>query len=354
VVAEWMMSAALAVAFALRPLRPLRRPLPAPATPAPRRSALILNGAALTKAALTKAQGELGAGEFEVVFRRIDELAFTIEPGAVAVHETVSGRYLADFAFVQVASFPNPTGTLLNAVAAYLRHQGVDVVNAEGIGAPTRLLQYVRFAQAGMPVPSTRYLPPWLLADAYPDLADELGLPFVLTALRRGAAGRKDFLIGDEPGFAEPLRVTSQPHYLAQEFVPADAIHHVLVLGREVPIVLRQDIGFGEPCLATIPVGGQLSLVDAATFDPCARLLAVQAASLMGLDVAAVRLAAHWMTGEWYVLETCATPPFSAGAFIPDQVSAYTAYLQGKLDAVTRVARQDRRPRCRGRAAAVN
>src|SRR3984957_3235475 len=147
-VTEWVTWAALA-AFALSPLRP---PLPAHASRAPRRSALILNGAELAEA-----KDDLGADEFEVVFRSIDELAFTIKAGAVGVHETATGRDLADFAFVQVASFPSPTGTLLNAVAAYLRHQGVDAVNAEGIGAPTRLLQYVRFAQAGLPVPASRY-----------------------------------------------------------------------------------------------------------------------------------------------------------------------------------------------------
>jgi hypothetical protein len=135
--AEWVTWAALA-AFALSPLR---RPLPVPATRAPRRSALILNGAELAGA-----KNQLGADEFEVVFRSIDELAFTIEAGTVRVHETATGRDLAGFAFVQVASFPHPTGTLLIAVAAYLRHQRVDAVNAEGIGAPTRLLQYVRFA----------------------------------------------------------------------------------------------------------------------------------------------------------------------------------------------------------------
>jgi hypothetical protein len=330
--AEWMTWAALA-AFALSPLR---RPLPVHAARTPRRSALILNGAELAGA-----KDELGADEFEVVFRGIDELAFTIEAGAVGVHETATGRDLADFAFVQVASFPNPTGTLLNAVAAYLRHHGIDAVNAEGIGAPTRLLQYVRFAQAGMPVPASRYLPPRLLASAYPDLADQLGLPFILTSIR-GGAGRRDHLVSDEPGFAELLRAASHAHFLAREFVPADATYHLLVLGQQVPIVMRQGISLGESCRPRFPQGAEASLIDAATFSPGARALAVQAASLMGLDVAGVHVVRHWTTGEWHVLATSATPPFSAGAFAPDKVSAYTAYLQRKLGAVTG---QDRHPR---------
>jgi hypothetical protein len=314
--AEWVTWAALA-AFALSPLR---RPLSARAPRALRPSALILNGAELAGA-----KDELGADEFEVVFRSISELAFTIEAGSVGVHETATGRDLADFAFVQVASFPNPTGTLLNAVAAYLRHQGVDAVNAEGIGAPTRLLQYVRFAQAGLPVPASRYLPPRLLATAYPELAGQFGLPFILTAIR-GGAGRRDILISDEPSFADLLRAAGHAHFLAREFVPADATYHLLVLGQEVPIVMCQGIS-----LPGFPHRAQASPVDAAAFSPGARALAVQAASLMGLDVASVRMVRHWATGEWYVLAASATPPFSAGAFAPDEVTAYTAYLQRKL-----------------------
>jgi glutathione synthase/RimK-type ligase-like ATP-grasp enzyme len=323
--AEWVTWAALAALA----LSPLRRPLSDPAARPQRRSALILNGAELAGAV-----GELGADEFEVIFRGIDELAFTIETGAVAVHETATGRDLADFAFVQIASFPDPTGTLLNAVAAYLRHQGVDAVNAEGIGAPTRLLQYVRFAQAGMPVPASRYLPPPLLASAYTDLQDQFGLPFILTAIR-GGAGRRDLLISDEPSFVEILRAARRAHFLAREFVPADVTYHLLVLGQEVPVVMRQGISLGQAGLPRFPQRAQVSLIDAASFSPGARVLAVQAASLMGLDVAGVHMVRHWTTGDWYVLATSVTPPFSGGAFAPDRVSAYTAYLQRKLGAGT-------------------
>ena len=333
--AEWVIWVSLELAAAAFALRLPRRRTRAGLARAPRRSALILNGAALAEL-----KDELAAEQYEVVFRSIDELTFTIETGAVNVYETASNRDLADFAFVQIASFPNPTGTLLNAIAAYLRHRGVDVVNAEGIGAPTRLLQYVRFAQAGMPVPATRYLPPRLLADAYTGLAAQLGLPFILTAIR-GSAGRQDLLIRDEPAFAGQLRGARHAHFLAREFIPADATYRLLVLGHQVSIVTRQGISFGESCLPGISEG-EVSLIDSATFSPDARILGVQAASLMGLDVADVCMVRHWTTGEWYVLDTSATPSFSSGTFVPDKVGAYTAYLQRKLGAETR---QDRQPR---------
>jgi hypothetical protein len=149
-------------------------------------------------------------------------------------------------------------------------------------------------------------------------------------------------LVSDEPSFAQLLRGAARAHFVARGFIPADATYHLLVLGQQVPIVMRQGITLGQSCLPCFPQTTQASLIDAATFSPGARALAVRAASLIGLDVAGVHMVRHWTTGEWYVLGTSATPPFSAGAFAPDKVSAYTAYLQRKLGAVRG---QDRHPR---------
>jgi hypothetical protein len=295
----------------------------------PSRQALILNGAELLSG-----EDELRIGEFVAVSRSIDDLAFTIETGLVRIQETVSGRNLEDFSFVQIASFPNPTGTLLNAVATYLHHREVDAVNAEGVGAPTRLLQYVRFAEAGMTVPSARYLPYRLLEAAYPDLEDQLGLPFILTALR-GGGGRSDFLITDESCFAARLRAggRTQAIFLAREFIPADHSYHLLIMGGEVPIVMHKPFSLDQTHPPGTPAESHAALIDVATFDPRARRLAIQAASLMGYDIASAEMARHCTTGEWYVLNTSPTPPLSGGAFSSDKLSAYTAYLKRKFRA---------------------
>jgi hypothetical protein len=295
----------------------------------PPRPALILNGAELVN-------GEVGlrSDEFLAVSRGIDELAFTIAKNSVRVHETVSGWDLEDFSFVQIGSFPNPTGTLLNAVAAYLLHHKVDAVNMEDIGAPTRLLQYVRFAQAGIPVPAARYLPPRLLEAAYPDLADQLGLPFLLTSLR-GGGGRQDFLITDESSCATHLRARSQTRaiFLAREFIPADVSYHLLIMGGQVPIVMRKPLSLDQASSARNLAEKKAELIDPATFDPHARHLAIQAASLMGYDVAGTKMARHCTTGEWHVLSTNATPLIAGGAFAAEKLSAYTSYLERKIRA---------------------
>jgi hypothetical protein len=140
-------------------------------------------------------------------------------------------------------------------------------------------------------------------------------------------------LIGDEATFAKALGAADHANLMAREFIPADAVYHLLVLGRKVPMIMRQDISFGEPCLPRILEGRTVSLIDPAGLNADARILGVQAASLMGLDVAGVSIVRHWTTGEWRVLDTNASLPFSAGAFASHKVNAYTRYLWHKLGA---------------------
>ncbi len=319
--------AAVAVFLALRPAD---RPGSRSDSPARPQSALVLNGEKLLGP--DGDPGGLCLDGFETVFRSIDELAFTVETGQVRVCETVDGRDLADFGLVQVAAFPRPTATLLNAVAAYLGNKGVPAVNAEGVGAPTKLLQYVRFAQAGLPVPATWYIPPQLIREAYPDLAGAFGLPFLLSALS-GSGDGHDILITTPGDFAEQLPSVlghRRVMFLAQELIPSDSIFYLLILGDEAPIVIRHP-GIGSARLRGAQQDGQMALIDPATFDPGARRLAVQAASLMGFDIAGVNLVQHCTTGQWYVLDASATPAISAGVFAPDKLGAYSTYLKRRL-----------------------
>jgi glutathione synthase/RimK-type ligase-like ATP-grasp enzyme len=294
------------------------------------RSALILNGEALVT-------GDDDAGQPRIdgvraVFRSIDDLAFTIETGRVCVRETVGGADLANFALVQVAAYRRPTGALLNAVAEYLRDKRVRAVNAGGVGAPTKLFQYVRFAQAGIPVPATTYLPARLLVDSYADLAHTLGLPFILKALST-SGGRLSFLIGNESDFVDRLHDPNHRNvlFLAQEFVPNNTTYRVLVLGNEAPVVIRRT-SVGTTHLTNATRGERSDLIDRTTFDQVARRLAVRAASVMRYEVACVNLIQHWTNRNWYVLDVNPTPLIAAGAFASDKLEAYASYLERTLN----------------------
>jgi glutathione synthase/RimK-type ligase-like ATP-grasp enzyme len=288
-----------------------------------RPSALILNGRDLASAA-----------DVEVTCRGIDELAFAIETGRVRIAETVGGRDLADFGLVQVAGYPRPTAALINAIADYLEYHSVCAINVAGIGAPTKLGQYVRFAQAGLPVPDTFYSAPSALAESYSVLADWLDLPFVLKAMS-ASGGRYNFLVRSE---RELLRYLRDPDYVrvrfvAQQFIPNDTTLRMLVLGDEVGLIMRRSWAPGTH-LANTAQGGASVLVDPADFDPAVKGVAAGAARLINSEVAGVNLIQHWTTGQWYVLDANANPAITTGAFVEEKLAAYQSYLRRRLGLV--------------------
>ena len=77
--------------------------------------------------------------------------------------------------------------------------------------------------------------------------------------------------------------------------------------------------------------------MDPAALDPRARVLAVEAASLIRFDIAGANLAQDWATGEWYVLSISSTPPISCGPFAADKLHAYASYLKHRLIAQSQI-----------------
>lgn len=289
-------------------------------------SALIINGEALASGVETH-----GSGRLDAVFRNIDDLGFSIETNRVRISETVEGRDLADFGLVQVAAYPRPTAALINALVDYLAHHKVPAVNMAGIGAPTKLFQYVRFAQAGLAVPKTVYLSTGALAESFLDLAQRLELPFILKALS-ASGGRYNFLVRTEREFRNHLY--SQDHirvcFLAQQFIANDSTYRVLVLGGEVQLVMRRSWAPGTH-LSNTEQGAAAILVEPAAFAAAAKRMAIQAARLIGSEVAGVNLIQDWATQRWYVLDANSNPAMATGLFVEDKLAAYCSYLHKRL-----------------------
>ncbi|MEU8952402.1 hypothetical protein [Streptomyces sp. NPDC048489] len=294
--------------------------------PSVSKPALLLNGEELGEH--IDLASELLVAGVEVIFRNIEELAIDIGPGGARIRETVSGRDLADFGLVQVMAYPRPTATLLNAVADYLAANGVRTVNATGVGAPTRLFKYVRLANRGLSVPSTVYLPPRLPLDAYHDLALRLDLPFVLKTV---TGGGRDSLVANEGEFTKKLQSAENARgFLAQEFIPPDGSYFLLVLGGCVSFALQhRSIDGGD--LLEMSSWEDATLVEPKSLDPVAQSTAVQAATSLDYDIAGVHLVRHWTTGQWCVVDVSPNPPIGSGGHIADKVSAYSAYLKGRL-----------------------
>lgn len=272
------------------------------------------------------------ADDVDAVFRSVDELAFTIGTGGVRLYETVSERDLADFGLVQVVEYPSPTAALLTAMADYLQTRKVPAINVSGIGAPTKLFQYVRLAQAGLSIPMTVYRSPKLLASSYADLAEKLGLPFVLKSMS-ASGGRSNYLISHEDDLIKHLQGHARANrFLAQEFIPNDTTIRFLVFGGQASIAM-QLTGTESLYPTNTAQSGRTVLLAPDEFDPVAMKLAVRAASLTGFEVAGIKLIQNWTTGRWYVLNVDSSPALGTGAFVSQKLHAYSSYLKRILAA---------------------
>jgi hypothetical protein len=289
---------------------------PRSADPARARSILMINGRELPP----------GTG-VDAAVCGIDDLIFSVRSGRVRCFETVRGRDLAAFGLVQISGYPRPTATLLSAIAAYLDANRRPLLGATGIGAPTKLYQSVRFAQEGLPVPVTVYLPRNLLAGSYTGLVRRLGLPFVLRSLN-AIGERRNRLIGNADEFDRYVHGDGQARaiLLAQEFIPNNGSLRMLVLGGELAVAVHR-CDTGGPYLRA----GHATLFEPADFGEDVKNLAVRSASLIGGEVAGAHLTQHRVTGGWYVLGASSSPAIGSGAFADRKLAAYSTYLRKRL-----------------------
>ncbi|MFD9053457.1 ATP-grasp domain-containing protein [Streptomyces zaomyceticus] len=293
------------------------------------RDLLIINGEVFQPGCCVSQGLELG--DVEAHFCGINEIAFSIESGRTRVYEIVGDRDLADFAFIHVAAYPRPTATLLSSIEVYLRHRGRQTLSVSGISAPTKIYQLMVLAQAGLPVPTTLYLPRHLLDRSFGEVAEKLGLPFVLKAMN-ASGGRLNFLIETEIDF---LRYVDDPAFaragfLAQQFVPNNGTFRTLVFGGDVPVVMHRCSTDGSH-LSNTEQGGHATLFDAETFDAEAVQMAVRAAALLECEIAGVNLVQDRLTRQWYVLEVGSSPAIGSGAFAAEKTQAYSSYIRTKL-----------------------
>ncbi|TVZ75519.1 RimK family alpha-L-glutamate ligase [Streptomyces sp. BK340] len=291
---------------------------------------MVVNGEVFQPGYAVSAGLELG-DEFKIFFCGIEDIAFSIETDRTRVYETIGGRDLAEFGLVQVASYPRPTATLLSSVSAYLEHRKRPPIKAAAISAPTKLYQLMVLAQHRLPVPATFYLPRKLLHGSFPQLADRLGLPFILKAMN-GQGGRLNFLIKTEIDF---LRYVEDPAHaktalLAQKFIPNNGTFRILVFGGDVPIVMHRCNTDGSH-LTNTQQGGHATLFDVETFDTEALEMTVRAAELMGCEVAGVNVVQDRETRQWYLLEVSSSPAIGSGAFAEEKTRAFSFYLRTKL-----------------------
>ncbi len=176
----------------------------------------------------------------------------------------------------------------------YLKSRGVPVYNDPAVIdlCDNKATQYIRLAEAGLPMPKTIIAPKVypnfsiLQSGYFERVMDELSLPMVIKE-GHGSFGMKVYLINDESEFYEKVEALRGVDFVFQEFIASSRGRDIRVniVGGEIVAAMqrRSETDFR----ANITNGGQASLIE---LTDAQRIVAIQAAEAVGAEFAGVDL----------------------------------------------------------------
>jgi glutathione synthase/RimK-type ligase-like ATP-grasp enzyme len=224
------------------------------------------------------------------------------------------------------------------SVAEYLHYIGHPFIDREFANnmSASKLSEYMRLACYQIKVPPTVCAASPIFKTMFPELADQLGLPFVLKEIR-GDRGRDNYLIQNRQDFDEILLSAPDKHvYAAQQYINNDGFYRVYVMGKDVTMAVRR---------SPVPHANRLKshlnkprgsanavLVDPADLPGEAHDLAVQAADRLNRQICGVDLVQDKANGQWYVLEANNDPQIRSGSFPAEKVKMVAKFFDKELN----------------------
>ncbi len=262
----------------------------------------------------------------------VDELQFTVDETGVSA-SFGSDQDVAKYDFVFFKTFMDDRDPV-TALAHYLSHRRVPFIDQAVLHYPlnNKLAQYVVLEDNGIRVPKCLFKSTSELKTSYSQLADFLGLPFVLKDIN-ASKGANNFLIKDKAGFKAIWRKKSNAklQFIAQAYIPNNGDYRTLVFGKKIAMVIRRVKSTSSTHLNNVSTGGNAKLVDEKKLPASIRKKCLIAASIFNLDVAGLDVIQNKTTGEWYFLEVQHAPQIASGSFVGQKQKAFAKFLQKRL-----------------------
>lgn len=224
-----------------------------------------------------------------------------------------------------------------SAVAQYLEFKGRPYFDREmsNLLSQSKLTENMRLAVYNLPVPESICAARELLRDSYDDLAERLGIPFVLKEIKSDR-GRNNYLLSNKDDFERILDEAPAEHiFMAQHFVPNDGFLRLYVTGKEVGLAIaRTTHPHADPLKQHLnkPSGSaNATLVDVEEIPLEVRELAIKAAICLDRQIAGVDLLQDKQTGDWYILEVNNAPQLRGGAFQEQKAAMMAKFFDKEL-----------------------
>lgn len=275
--------------------------------------------------------GELNeriGGAIDLKWCNYHNLKIKIETGNIEVALIDSGENLDEFDFVYIKSFFR-NSELAGVVVSYLESKNINYVCSELKNhiALTKLTQLTRLSLAKLNIPKTLFM----LNDSFERnfglVKDVMGLPFIFKAID-GSGGDENYLVKSEDDFQRALSRHSDLKFIAQEFINNDSDYRVLIVDGEVGLVIKRMRADNSTHLNNTSQGADATLLSLEDISQENIEMSLEAAKIMGREIAGVDLLLELGTGKAYILEVNASPQIASGAYQEEKLQLYANYFK--------------------------
>lgn len=251
-------------------------------------------------------------------------------PGSVDVRILRTGEQLAAYDFILFKSYKR-YAEQATTIAAYLDETNVPYVCSElrSYLPTSKLTEAVRLARHNLPIAQTLYMAKKAFLLHYDEVVETLGVPFIFKTID-GKGGSDNYLIHDRAELEECLQHAQSEEWIAQRFIENEYDLRILVVGKEIRLVIERRRGEGTH-LNNTSQGAQATLLEPAALPEKEAQLALEAAAVMGREIAGVDLMYETGTGRPIILEVNASPQVATGAFTDEKLGVYCEYFKNVL-----------------------
>ncbi len=273
----------------------------------------------------------MGLGnQVSVEWHHYRDIRIDFETGKIQTSLLSTGKQIDSFDFVYFKSYFRYAEQAA-AVAACLHEKHVRFVSSELLSylSVTKLTQFVRLAQGGMPIAPTTYMPNERYVEHYDEIITSFGSPFIFKATN-AKGGADNYLIHSKSELEDALNDTEDKNFVAQQFIENEYDLRVLVAGEQVRMVIKRSRSTGTH-LNNTSQGARAELLDVSEISTTDQKLALRAAGLMKREIAGVDLMFERGTGRSIILEVNASPQVATGAYTEEKIAVYCELFQNML-----------------------
>lgn len=262
----------------------------------------------------------------------LDELLIQVRSNALVVTDTVTGKELKQFDYVDFNWWEKAKQQAL-AAATYLNRHAIPFMNRSivNLEASSKIGEMALMADSDISLPDTFISSGGQVLSVF---RQNPPFPFPLIVKDADACGgKRNYLVDSYERLKEVIAENPDVDFLIQEFIPNDFDYRCLVIGSEIKVVIqRARNANADTHLNNTSAGGVGTTVPLDSIAADAQAMVLRAARSLGREqLCGVDLIIDKQTGMPYILEVNQPPEIELGAEPEKKTTALLDYIEADI-----------------------